>query len=105
MAKKIAENGISVDKVYKLSDRHTWALDFYNQQPVKTIPLAELVNKRDIWVYATFNELEQLRQAGVDWEEELSVYQFRITRLQLKFLEPTTRLKKLNNMHLVHILQ
>ncbi|UOY05949.1 glycosyltransferase family 39 protein [Muricauda sp. SCSIO 64092] len=105
MAKKIAENGISVDNIYKLSDRHTWALDFYNQQPVKTIPLAELVNKRDIWVYATSNELEKLRQAGVDWEEELSVYQFRITRLQLKFLEPTNRLKKLDNMHLVHILQ
>ncbi len=103
MAQKVAENNIPVDNIYKFTDRHTWALDFYNQHPVQILPLSQIIDKQDIWVYVNEKEMQTLREAGTDWDQQLTVDQFRITRLQLKFLEPSTRSKKLNRMHLVHL--
>ncbi|GMN08496.1 glycosyltransferase family 39 protein [Croceitalea sp. MTPC5] len=103
MAEKVREKGISVENIYKFSNRHTWALDFYNKRPVQIASLDELSEKKDFWVYSDTNGLEQLKASGFDWDEQITVDQFRITRLQLKFLEPSTRGKKLNKMHLVHI--
>ena len=40
---------------------------------------------------------------GIDWDNQITVDQFRITRLQIKFLNPDTRKEKLNKMHLVHL--
>ena len=103
MAEKVAENHIPVDKIYKISEGHTWALDFYNQKPVKIVSLSDLADKHDIWVYATDSELEKLQNDNYHWHEQITVDQFRITRLQIKFLNPNTRQKKLNRMHLVHL--
>lgn len=103
MAEKVAENHIPVDKIYKISEGHTWALDFYNKKPVKIVSLSDLADKHDIWIYATDHELEKLQNDRYHWHEQITVDQFRITRLQLKFLNPDTRQKKLNRMHLVHL--
>ncbi|MEX0289703.1 MAG: ArnT family glycosyltransferase [Flavobacteriaceae bacterium] len=103
MAELISEQDIDVNKVYKISTRHTWALDFYNQKPVSIIGVDELKDHHDIWLYATDAELRELRNSGIDWDRQHSVDQFRITRLQARFLDPTSRKKVLNQMHLVHI--
>ena len=78
-------------------------MDFYNQDPVNIAPIAELAKKEDVWVYVDDKELGQLKQEGFEWDKKITVDQFRITRLQMKFLNPTTRAKKLNKMHLVHL--
>ena len=44
MAETIAENNISVDEIYKVSEHHTWALDFYNKKPVKITSIENLKN-------------------------------------------------------------
>ncbi len=103
MAHTIAREQISVDHIYKISNRYTWALDFYNQRPVKITTLNKLKNKNDIWIYANDLELQQLKNAGFDWDMKYSENQFRITRLQAKFLVSSSRKKVLNKMHLVHI--
>ena len=103
MAKKVAGNDIPVDRIYKISERHTWALDFYNQHPVGILSLSELMDKSDIWIYATDQELDRLHNDGYHWHEQITVDQFRITRLQIKFLDPNTRQRKLEQMHLVHL--
>lgn len=103
MAKRVAEQGIPVNAIYKISKRHTWALDFYNRKPVQITSVAELSLKKDVWVYASEKELEKLESEGIAWDRQLTVDQFRISRLQIKFLEPTTRDKKLGKMHLVHL--
>ncbi|WP_136467315.1 ArnT family glycosyltransferase [Flagellimonas onchidii] len=103
MAEKVREHNIPVDNIYKISERYTWALDFYNKKPVNIISISGLEEKPDAWVYATDEELQKLEKAGYHWHEEITVDQFRITRLQLKFLNPHTRSKKLNKMHLVHL--
>lgn len=103
MAEKIVERGIPAEAIYKLSKRHTWALDFYTQSPVKIVAIPELREKGRVWVYATDAELAGLRRNGYRWEEQITVDQFRITRLQLPFLNPSTRAEKLSAMHLVQV--
>lgn len=103
MAEKVAERKIPVDSIYKISERYTWALDFYNKKPVNIITKSELDATRNIWVYASDEELKELQYAGFHWHNQITVDQFRITRLQIKFLNPYTRSKILNKMHLVYM--
>ncbi|MHA7830521.1 MAG: ArnT family glycosyltransferase [Flagellimonas sp.] len=103
MAVRVKAENIPVDEIYKINGRHTWALDFYNQNPVNIVSASELKNMEDVWVYATDKELKQLEKKGIVWDNQVTVDQFRITRLQIKFLNPDTREEKLNKMHLVHL--
>ena len=103
MAEKVAEHQIPVDKIFKISKRLTWGLDFYNKKPVEIVSISDVEEKTDIWIYATDQELEKLLNEGYHWHEQITVDQFRITRLQLKFLNPNTRQKQLEQMHLVHL--
>ncbi|WP_422861500.1 ArnT family glycosyltransferase [Flagellimonas sp. W118] len=103
MAEKVQEHNVPVDNIYKISERHTWALDFYNQDPVNIVSISDLEKVPKAWVYVTPDELQKLKNAGYHWHDEITVDQFRITRLQLKFLNPLTRRDKLNKMHLVHL--
>ncbi|WP_276391388.1 ArnT family glycosyltransferase [Eudoraea chungangensis] len=103
MARIVAANNIPVDRIYKIGERYSWALDFYNQKPVKISATENLKVQGDYWVYATDEELAILKNEGLFWEESYTVKQFRITRLQAKFLNPASRLEVLNRMHLVHL--
>ena len=103
MSKIVFAEDIPPDNIYKLSERYTWSLDFYNQQPLKIISAADLAHETDLWLYLTTQELEDLKNSGYEWDEHFSVDQFRITRLQGRFLNPKTRDKVLRQMHLVHI--
>ncbi len=104
MSKIILDKKIPVDAVYKISEEHTWSLDFYNQEPLKIIALDTLnVFDENIWIYGSEEELSALQSSGLDWDEQYTVNDFRITRLQAKFLNPVTRKNTLNKKHLVHI--
>jgi 4-amino-4-deoxy-L-arabinose transferase-like glycosyltransferase len=103
MAGIVSEKGIAADKIYKISERHSWALDFYNRAPAKITTLPELGKMRGIWLYASDTEMQELRKKGIDWEQEYTVDQFRITRLQARFLNPATRGEILESMHLIYL--
>lgn len=103
MAEKVQEKNIPVDHIYKVSERYSWSLDFYNKKPVQLVSIPEIAKKKDVWIYATEEELNKLKKNGIAWDEQITVDQFRITRLQIKFLNPDTREDKLNKMHLVHL--
>ena len=103
MARIVSEEDIPVDNIYKLSEVHTWGLDFYNQYPVQTIGMGQLDRKTAIWLYVNDQELELLRNSGHDWDIQHSVDQFRITRLQARFLNPDTRSEVVNRRHLIHL--
>lgn len=103
MAKKVKTNNIDVNTIYKLGDDHTWSLDFYNKKPVSIIDVTGLKQLKNAWVYASDTELKQLQNQGLDWDKKITVNQFRITRLQAKFLNPNTRKKIINKRHLVHL--
>jgi hypothetical protein len=57
----------------------------------------------DIWVYANETELQALRSIGLEWDKQFSADQFRITRLQLRFLDPSKRAGVLEKMYLIHL--
>ncbi|NNJ88054.1 MAG: glycosyltransferase family 39 protein [Eudoraea sp.] len=103
MAAIIQKEEIPVDQIYKLSERHTWAMDFYNQHPIRISTVNEIHSLENIWVYAAEDELPSLTKSGIVWDREIEVDQFRITRLQGKFLNPITRPTVLNKMYLLHI--
>ncbi|NNK75872.1 MAG: glycosyltransferase family 39 protein, partial [Maribacter sp.] len=103
MAKTIQKNNIATDNIYKISLNYSWALDFYNQEPVKITTVNALEGKKNIWVYANDKDLKELKQSGFDWNKQFTEKQFRITRLQSRFLNPNTRKQVVNKMHLVHI--
>ncbi|AIY13593.1 ArnT family glycosyltransferase [Cellulophaga baltica] len=103
MAKVISKNDIPVDKIFKLSEEHTWSLDFYNQKPVQITKVDALEDSEDSWVYISEEELLQLRDIGFDWDQQYEVDDFRITRLQGRFLNPATRKKVIKHKYLIHI--
>ncbi len=102
MAKIVKANDIPTDRIYKLGEQHTWALDFYNQDPVNIVTVLEIDGLNDVWIYASDAEVQKLKRAGIEWDGQYSVKQFRITRLQAKFLNPTTRHNVVNKMYLLH---
>lgn len=103
MAKIIKQREIPVDRIYKVSKDYSWALDFYNQYPVQITTPNKLRKKKEAWVYVSDEDMEQLQKDGFDWDTQISVDQFRITRLQGKFLNPNTRKKITHKMHLIHL--
>ncbi len=103
MAQVVAKNNIPVDHIYKLSDHHTWAFDFYNKRPLQITSTEKIKNGKDVWVYVDELQIRELHNLGFDWDRQFTENQFRITRLQAKFLDPATRKKVLNKMHLIHI--
>lgn len=107
MSKIVKENKIPVDEIYKLSEEHTWSLDFYNQKAVKIIALNEIGTNSEtaVWLYVSETELEEIRHSVHDWDKQFVVDDFRITRLQAKFLNPATRKKTLKSKYLIHIIK
>jgi hypothetical protein len=103
MAKIVAEQEIPVEDIYKVSPMYTWALDFYNKRPVAMASLQDLKEKSDVWIYVTYDELLKLDEEGFIWDKRYVVDQFRITRLQAKFMDPSKRKNVVDKMYLVHI--
>ena len=104
MADRIAEESLEVDTLYKLSDAHTWALDFYFGKPVERIKRSELAQQSEtLWLYVDLKEREELDSEGVQWDAEFTVDQFRISRLQARFLNPKTRSEVLRKRYLLRI--
>ena len=103
MAEWIQGNELPSERIYKVSPRHTWAMDFYLRRPITRISAVKLQEVHDIWIYADDKELSNLRESGIHWDKSHTVTQFRITRLQARFLNPASRMQVVNAMHLVHI--
>ena len=103
MAETIGDEDVPVDKVYKLSDFHTWSLDFYTQRPVPVLETENLAKAHDIWLYVSDSELQNLNDLGVDWDRQYTKSHFRITRLNSTFLNPSERHRTLQKFHLVHV--
>lgn len=104
MADRMEAESLEPDTLYKLSDEHTWALDFYFGKPLEIVHIADLSEAPEtIWLYTDPKELEKLRDAGILWDTEYIVDQFRISRLQGRFLNPGTRSEVLRKRHLVRI--
>ncbi|MEJ2163299.1 MAG: glycosyltransferase family 39 protein [Robiginitalea sp.] len=104
MADVIEQESLEVDTIFKISEQHTWALDFYFGKPVQEVRLKELPGDSAIWIYANGKQRDRLLKAGLQWDREYTVDQFRISRLQARFLNPATREQVLGKRHLLRVL-
>ncbi len=103
MAELIQRESLEIDTIYKLSDQHTWALDFYFGKPLEILPADELPARVPTWVYVDEKQREQLQGSGIAWDTEYTADQFRISRLQVRFLNPRTRPEVLRKRYLLRI--
>ena len=92
-----------MEVIYKLDAAHTWALDFYFGRPVEQVAPDRLKANAPLWLYATEEQRERLGKEGFRWDRELAADQFRISRLQGRFLNPATREKVLRKRYLLHL--
>ena len=103
IARRIEQEGLPVEVIYKLDAEHTWALDFYFGRPVEQVAPDRLEARAPLWLYATEEQRERLAKEGFRWDRELTSDQFRISRLQGRFLNPATRAQVLRKRYLLHL--
>lgn len=104
IARQIKQEGLDVPTICKLDAEHTWALDFYFGRPAEQVAAAELAANGPVWVYVSEAQREALAEKGFGWDRELAADQFRISRLQGRFLNPKTRHKVVGKRYLLHLI-
>lgn len=100
MAKWVRQQEIPKDRIYKISDTYTWAMDFYLRNPVARIE-EEQVSALPAGSYLYLNPREWERLSDRGFQKVHEVDNFRITRLSLKFLNPESRVEVLDKRFLV----
>lgn len=103
MARLIQDADVPSSRIYKLSPEYTWSLDFYLKDPVDQISANEIYGLSNAWLYVNDDELDQLRKSGIPMEVQFEAEQFRITRLQARFLNPNSRAQVLKRKYLVYL--
>jgi 4-amino-4-deoxy-L-arabinose transferase-like glycosyltransferase len=104
LAKLIKEESLDVETIFKLDQEHTWALDFYFGKPAVYREIESLPSNESAWFFIDEKQREMLHSEGKKWDAEREVNQFRISRLQGRFLNPATREKVIRKRYLVRII-
>lgn len=103
IARSLERSVPQASPIYKLGDGHTWAMDFYSGSPLKITSPDRLASDNVEWLYVSGKQLENLSKSGLMADTVLTADQFRITRLQLRFLNPKTRSEVLNKRYLLKL--
>lgn len=103
LAGQIKTAALPISEIYKVTNEHTWALDFYFGKPAVFLEPEKLQRPIEAWIYVDEKQREKLASQGLHWDAELVADQFRISRLQARFLNPATRQKVVGKRYLLHI--
>jgi hypothetical protein len=100
----MAENHIPSEHVVRFGKKHSWSLDFYNKTYVPSVDASEIKNLKDNqWLFIYSKDFEILK-ANNAFSKDVKTHEFdhfRITRLNLKFLNPNKRENELNKTYLI----
>jgi len=105
MAKLIEKEEIPKETVYIYNEDYSWTLDFYSKRNTPSITLEQIKDlETDIWLY-TYEEqtLEELKVHNIVVKNQYTVDHFRVTKLNMRFLNPKSRASKLRKAYLLHI--
>ncbi|TYP97324.1 4-amino-4-deoxy-L-arabinose transferase-like glycosyltransferase [Tenacibaculum adriaticum] len=105
IAKIIKEKNINIDDIYIYENNYSWSLDFYTKKNIPWISTDEIKDIKDeIWLFTKKkNDIENLKKQEFIITEKIEAENFRVTRLNLKFLNPKTRSSKTGKVYLVKI--
>ncbi len=102
IAEYVIENDIPKDKVFLYEKSFNWSLDFNLKQNTKTLNNAEVKKIKGVWLVVNRRNYKQLKEE-LDIKEVYIVDHFRITRLSLDFLRPSTRDEVLDKQYLIKL--
>jgi hypothetical protein len=89
--------------IQKGSYSYSSSYTFYSASVFKTFDDSLLNKGRKIWMITEPPQLEKLKQDGYEIGTIYSVPHFRVTKLNLKFMNPATRDKECSSMMIVEI--
>ena len=102
----INKQNINPNDVFMLSgDYNSWSLDFYTNRLTPRINVETISeNKMDSkWLFVYEDQMKELSGKNVQWSKKIEIDHYRITRLNLKFLNPNTRDAILEKAYLLQI--
>jgi len=89
-AKELNASPYAKFPIYKLTAKHSWALDFYHQRPLKLLKAVDLDSFEGL-LYVGQEEFDAIKASGKNYDLISKKTQYSVSRLNLKFLNPKTR--------------
>lgn len=103
LAKKAGELNITNNKI-AFYNTHSFSFDFERKNLATIYNLQDIQNRKDdFWVYTDAKGLDTLKMIAAPLGKMYQADQFRVTRLNLRFLNPATRAQTLGKSYLVQI--
>ncbi len=102
IARELKTSSYAEAPIYKLSDKHSWAIDFYHQRPLMLLKVENFDSFQGL-LYLTQEEFNELKNRGTPYDLIAKKIQFSISRLNFKFLNPKTRDLVTSYRYLIHL--
>ena len=105
LAKMAEWQGIPKSDIFKAGTYHSWDVDFYNKRPTPYLEkdtIAQKLGEQDVWLFVDGVTRDSIANRFTI-EKELKAENFHITRLSLRFLNPSSRASKLDYKYLVKV--
>lgn len=86
-------------------DKTSWSLDFYTERITPRISITKIPEKimQGQWLFVYEDQIKTLKENNIKWSKEYKIDHYRITRLNLKFLNPDSRKNILEKAFLLQI--
>jgi 4-amino-4-deoxy-L-arabinose transferase-like glycosyltransferase len=102
----IKKEQINPKDVFMLTeDKTSWSLDFYTERITPRISISKIPEniKQGQWLFVYEDQIKTLKENNIKWSKEYKIDHYRITRLNLKFLNPDSRKNILEKAFLLQI--
>lgn len=105
LSRIVKEKKIDKSKLRVVNQGYSWTLDFYTQINTPDVTKDELDNlNENLWVYIDKDEnYDLIKNSKVRIVDSIAVDHFRVSKLNIKFIKPSTRASKLKKAYLLHI--
>ena len=90
--------------VYYWKDFYNSSYIFYTATPLKELTPLVMEKKEPVWMIGDIRLLDEVKAAGYILGKYYSVPSYKVTRLDIKFMNPAKRDSQLNQLVLVEVL-
>ncbi len=90
----IEQEQINPKDVFTIAgNKNSWSLDFYTHRLIPKISLDSVSDDKmeGKWLFVYEEQLEEINEKNIQWSKKYEINHFKITRLNLKFLNPNSR--------------